>query len=232
MICLGVGNVFYLYNYHTNESKPTTYDELEEMTGIKKTTLAGYKSRGNKIPKLDMYLIDKKTPLKQKKKWYGSVEYKGEQWKIMKDNPKFKISNYGRVKSERGFLLPDNSNGNGLRIMLSVGGGKTKTYRVARLVYENFIRELKPNEVVIFKNKIKTDCYFNNLKAIDVSKAGKMGGKTVPVAKIDRKTNEIVDEYKSISIAGKENHLSVYAIWARCHDLTDDPDYIYEIIEQ
>ena len=225
---------FYLYDHHTNVKTPITYKELEELTGIPRTTLGSYKSRGNKIPKLNVYLIDDKTSLKQRRKWYSSVKYKGERWMPIKNHPDYQISNYGRVKKGDEFLLPSYPNGKGLAIRLQKDN-KVHYYRIARLVYSHFVRELKSNEVIYYKNGLNTDCYVFNLKAITPTQNGQLHAwksRAITVAKIDKKTKKVIQEYKTITLAAKENFMSVSAMFRRCHGFTEDENYIFEFVEE
>ena len=230
-----VKSLIYLYDHRINTKTPTTYKKLSELTGLSITTLPAYKSRGRRLERIDVYIIDDNTSLKQKRKWHSELEFKGERWKTIKDHPNFKVSNYGRVRNRDRFLLPTNDKNEGLSVTL-YDRGRLHKYRVARLVYSHFVRKLKDNELVIHKNGISTDDYVFNLKPISRKQTGQLNAwksNAKTVVKIDKKTMRIVDEYKSATIAAEDNYMSSGSMARRCRLELDyeDEKFIFRYLE-
>ncbi|MBP3708510.1 MAG: NUMOD4 motif-containing HNH endonuclease [Clostridia bacterium] len=96
---------------------------------------------------------------------------KKEEWKVIKDFPRYQISSYGRVKSligEEKLLQPFRSAKGYLSVKLSRRTGTkgkydTKTFKVHRLVAEYFCENYSGKIEVHHKNRDKRDNRAENL---------------------------------------------------------------------
>jgi len=70
-----------------------------------------------------------------------NIIYKMEEFKIISDFPNYKISNFGRIYSEKTkkFLKPISSDSWGYHLVILCYKNKKKTYRIHRLVAVHFL---------------------------------------------------------------------------------------------
>ena len=110
---------------------------------------------------------------KNREKKQIASDLPGEEWKIIKDFPKYAISNFGRVKSFQRkkpiILKPSLVNGY-LKVRLTNDNG-IKDFLVAYLVYFNFNTDavILKNFVIDHINGIKTDNNLINLRYISIT---------------------------------------------------------------
>ena len=226
-----IRKTIYLYDPLTNIQTPTTYEELYQLTGINKKTLTANKSYGYPIKSIGCYITGEKIPLKNKRKWHELVQLEGEIWKVIK-NSEYLVSNYGRVKIDNKFLLPQNKRG--VLSVRIIRNNKVEQAYISRLVYETFIGELKPGKYIIHKNKIATDNHFLNLAEMDRKKYYSSFNRKkacMPVVKINRMTGKILEEYDSVTQAAKQNFMDRNTMQIRVngHKKFDD-EFIFQKI--
>lgn len=210
----------YLYDPRYNLKTETTYKELEEANIIKAKQASTVKTRGNYVRKLNKYIIDENTSLKEIREMYSSYIIENELWKQIEGiDDECYISNYGRVKKVRKtktiFILPwRKSSGKGALRMYSYVhlnvDGKRKEIRVSNLVANHFLD--KPNNPdieyrVTHKNGILHDDYVGNLEWISMSELGKITGgksKSQSIIQVDPYTYEDINSFKSAREAAKQ----------------------------
>ena len=83
-----------------------------------------------------------------------------EQWRPLPEDPRYTVSNHGRVRGVRGALLVPQRNGHGYH-KVKLGG--TRNRRVHRMIAEAFLGPCPAGMQVCHKNGIKTDNRSANL---------------------------------------------------------------------
>ncbi|PJN91381.1 HNH endonuclease, partial [Bacillus sp. mrc49] len=217
--------MLYLYDPRTNILTETNYKDLELLTGKSYSSLSTHKSKKMKLSKINCYLADEKTTLKQRKEWYVKEKYHNEVWKAVEGSgDKFLVSNYGRFKrlykSSEKFLLPYLHKRSGDLFIKVQFKNKVKKYKASHLVAYHFVGNPKPGEVLHHKNLIKTDNFFVNLEYITKEKLGKKTGfrsTSKPVVRIDKDTMEVLEEFKSVREAGRKCFFSYQTVLDRCN---------------
>ena len=159
--------MIYIYDARYNLKTPTTYEKLEGITGSKKATLATFKSKKQKLPRLDYcYLMDDKTSKQQLRIWYEKVEFENETWKAIDET--YFISNYGELKKiykkyPEGKMYDDLS-----KISKKLNSNVCKNLRkrtsVHKLVAEYFVDNPNNYNCINHKNGIQHDNYHANLE--------------------------------------------------------------------
>lgn len=91
-----------------------------------------------------------------------------EIWKLIDDYPKYKISNYGRIKSinkkfDWKLMNPENHNGGYFRASLNKKGIRKRVF-VHVLVAKAFIPKIKNKDFVNHIDEIKKNNYYKNLE--------------------------------------------------------------------
>jgi len=218
----------YLYDPRTNISTPTTYKELEGITGKSCSTLMSYKSLGRKLKNINCYIIDDQTTLVQRKRMYAKEKYPDEYWKTIEGSDgQYQVSNYGRVKRiykrTEQFRMPYQRRGEGCLFVKAKYKGKSGDQRVSTMVAAHFVGPPKEGMVVWHKNGIVTDDFAGNLKYVTPTFLGKktaFKAKSKPVTQLDIDTGEIIGEYRSAREAGRECFLSYQAILDNCNHKT------------
>ncbi|MBU8908532.1 NUMOD4 domain-containing protein [Desertibacillus haloalkaliphilus] len=233
--------MIHLYDPRTNIITETSYDYLEELTGLKRGTLVSYRSIGNKIRNINCYILSSDTTVQQRKAWYEKEVYEGEYWKVIKgSDEKFLISNYGRFKrvykSKTGFLLPFLHRKRGNLLIKVRYNGIYKSHKITTLVGRHFIGEPKPGEVLRHKNGIKTDDFVGNLEYIPNSTLGKLTGgisTSKPVVQLDKDTKELIAEFRSAREAGRNCFLSYQAVLDNCnHKRSSSGGWVFMFAEE
>ena len=235
--------MLYLYNPKTNVTERTTQKMVSEISGLKEASLASYRSRKNKIAAIDCYLLDDEPSIEDRRKWYSSIVYKDEAWKIIEgSNDQFKISTYGRVKrifkNHERFLMPFRRKQAGNLRVKARFLNKYKDHVIGHIVAHHFIGKRKDGLRVYRKNGIITDDYVGNLKYVTVEDLGRITGHTsrnIPIVQLDFETKEYINEFNSIREAGRKLHISHEAIRhnvigrsKRCNDFVFVSLKVYE----
>lgn len=196
--------MIYIYDARYNIKTPTTYEKLEGITGSKRSTLAPFKSKKQKLPRLDYcYLIDDKTSKQQLRTWYERVEFENETWKDIDET--YKISNYGRFKKiykkypEGKFMMPYPKTYYRGKLVTKIHG---KEPLIHQLVAKYFVDNPHNYDHVCHKNGILHDNYHGNLEYCSKSKASLYGAKAKNINKpsivaIDSDTGEIIDYFRT-----------------------------------
>ena len=143
-----------------------------------------------------------------------------EYWVMVPGSTKYQVSNYGSFR----------------RILKSGKTKPIKTYRrhdrynavkvdfkgkygeqiVPNIVATAFLEKPEPELVLWHKNGLKFDDYAGNLEWITRQELGRKTGslcrQTIPVLQLDLKTNEVINFYRSIRQAARENYISAESI--------------------
>lgn len=205
----------YLYNPISNTKTPTTYDELEHITGLSKNTLMSTKAKKSKIACLNRYIIDDSTTLEGLYHFMIKQKLKSEIWKdVQGSKSRYQVSNYGRIRrvyksNKTKLLMPYIRKNKYLHVKVTINDKLTE-YKVHRLVAEHFIENEKGYPYVYHKNEDIYDNYADNLAWIDAKTLGEKTAhkaSSIPVLKIDPLTGEVLEEYTSMAEAGRFNYL-------------------------
>lgn len=197
--------MIYIYDARYNLKTPTTYEKLEGITGSKKATLATFKSKKQKLPRLDYcYLMDDKTSKQQLRIWYEKVEFENETWKAIDET--YFISNYGRVKKiykkypEGKFMMTyPKYQRSSTQMYVKIYGKETSVHK---LVAEYFVDNPNNYNCINHKNGIQHDNYHANLEYCSRTKMSSIVAKVKykdksSIVAIDADTGEIIDYFKS-----------------------------------
>lgn len=160
-----------------------------------------------------------------------------EEWKIIKDNPNYQVSNFGRFrkKLKKGYryLKPFKK-----RDLYVVRFGY-KNHNCSRLVANYFIRPLKDDEFVYHKNGLNFDNYYRNLEVLSGEELGKRTGHIARSKRVvEVKNGEIVRSWRSTRKASKELFLCRQTISDYCNKKVKKPmfnlmwedDYFEEVL--
>lgn len=202
--------MFYLYDPINNVKIPTNYKLLEGITGYSHDYLASKKCRFQKLSNINSYLIDDNTTKEKLYELMLKETPKNEIWKqVLNTINHYEISNYGRVKRiyENGkirLLKPYIKHNKWLVIKVD-----NKEVPVHKLVADTFLEQ--PKGTVIYHKNNRFNNHADNLGFKTVKELGKKFGglaKGIPVLKLDKDTNEILDSYDNMAEAGRDNYLS------------------------
>lgn len=104
--------------------------------------------------------------------------------------------------------------------------GKSREYKVCKLVAAAFLPCPRPGEVLYHKNFITSDNRVDNLAYIDRKTLGAISGHHTnnrrPVVKINR-AGEVVEIYRSARAAGEANYMSYQTVLDRCNNKIKNP---------
>ena len=139
-----------------------------------------------------------------------------EYWVDVPGSAKYQVSNFGnfrrKLKNNKfKKMTPYLRNNQWLMVKVDFNG-KYKEYTVHKIVASVFLDEAPNKGMVLYhKNGIITDNYAGNIDWITRQKLGKRSGGThsscIPIIKLDPKNGEMVDFYKSISAAARDNYI-------------------------
>lgn len=219
---MGACKKLYLYNPINNTKQVTDYDLLAGITGRHQRKLALLKTQRMKIPQIGCYIIDDSFSIKELYSFMEKVKINDEIWKdVNGTNGVYRVSNYGRVarvyKKRIKILMPYTKFGRPercLTVKICSNCGY-KEYTVHRLVAEHFIENENNLSYIWHKNEDNKDNFAGNLQWVSKEFIGKVTGvkaKSRPVLKLDPITLEVLEEYKSMAEAGRQNYLHPEAI--------------------
>lgn len=205
----------YLYDARFNLKTPITYNELESIGIVNYNMASSYKSKRSKLKKINKYIVDEDTPIKELKELYLKEQYEDEIWREILDcdTPYF-VSNYGRVKkklkTKEMFLLPFRSKSKNTLynyIKLKING-KYKEVRISSLVANYFLTKPQDGKEYRVKhlNGVKYDDWASNLEFISLEELGKVTGgmsKAQSILQVNPYDYEIIDSFKSAREAAK-----------------------------
>ena len=138
-----------------------------------------------------------------------------EYWLNIPGSTRYQISNYGNVRrklksGQVKAIKPYVKKEKWMTVKVDLNG-KYKEYPVHILVGLTFLDEPLPGQVLYHKNGLIRDNYAGNLAWEYRKKLGeKTGGRTsrsIPVKQIDLKTGKVINFYKSISAAARDNYI-------------------------
>lgn len=218
---------YYLYDARYNIKQEIEIKQLEEMGIMNTSTVRSYKTKINKIVKINKYIIDTDTPLKEIRALYEKEVFNNEIWRDLEGyDYKYKVSNYGRVKrvcaKKDRLLMPygktETTKRNNLRRFIGLyKDGKKREILISNLVAQLFLE--KPNNsdtlrVMHLDGRIYND-YVGNLSYITQKEIGKMTGmvKAVSTYMVDPKNYEIINTYMSGRVAAKDNFVSSQTVF-------------------
>lgn len=218
-------------------------ENLLNLLGVSYVTIYKNYKDFTVIKKINKYIIDESVKFNELKKIYSSIEYEDECWKPLDGHERYLISNYGRFKKiykkyPNGKILsvyPENRmvlNKDLKLITLKCNNSPSQTmmikiddreYAVRVLVAKHFLDDGKTGQVVRHLNEKFYDCRALNLEYIDKQEIGKETGfysRSKEVARICPITNEIIETYRSVRMAGRENFMSYQTVLDNIHGKT------------
>lgn len=164
---------------------------------------------------------------------------------IWKNIPEYEglylISNYGDIKS-----LHNYRKGNILKPKIRKGyyqiglrkNGKRKWYAIHRLVAKTFLNNENNFPQVNHKDENKLNNYVENLEFCTASYNNKYGTRLERVANSNKLRKEVIkynlegkfiEEYKSVSEAGRKNNINISCISACCRNtISQTHNYIFK----
>jgi hypothetical protein len=138
-----------------------------------------------------------------------------EFWTSISGTSKYEISNYGNFRrilktGKAKQIKPYIVKNKWLAVKVEYKN-KYKEFFVHKLMAEVFLEQGELGQVVWHKNGLIRDNYAGNLEWITREELGKRTGvktsRTIAVIQIDPKTNEVINFYKSISAAARDNYI-------------------------
>jgi hypothetical protein len=134
-------------------------------------------------------------------------------WKVIKDFPNYSISNDGVIKNKSNHILSPANVGGYLQVRL-YEKKIPKSLKIHRLVAQEFIDNIENLSIVDHIDRNKLNNHVDNLRWVNNSENSLNINKTPydikklvsarPVLKINIKTNKIINEYNSITLAATE----------------------------
>jgi hypothetical protein len=205
----------YLYDPINNQKTEINSKMFSGITGTTIESLRYYYKNRKLVKSLKCYVIDDDTTMGERRSLMEGYIPIDEIWLNIDAEGVYQCSNYGRVKRMVGYKKPRmmmpvlKNNKEWLRVKV-IHNGKYKSMPVHRLVAELFVPNDKGFNYVIHKNGNKSDNFAGNLEWSSKSEVSRLGSmaKCIPVMKIDPKSGEVLDEYRSITEAGRLNYLS------------------------
>lgn len=220
-------STFALFDPITTEITPVESKYLMELLGKSRNAIDSMKHRRAYVKPLKAFVVPSDISAKDRRELMAKVKIDDECWRVYPKNSRYLVSNYGRIQGltrwgTRVFILGSKGSNGDTTEDISCGlrfeDGRRLKKRFAHLVMETF--SPKPNDgqdwvcahrdLNIWNNrrdnlKWMTRLEFNRWIA-------KQSGTEIPVVKYDLETGEELDEYRSISEAGRQNFLSYEAI--------------------
>jgi len=145
----------------------------------------------------------------------AKLQDRAEFWRDIPGSLVYQISNCGNVRKK----IQDGKFKNiktycakGKWMMVKVKKNNIyKEFCVHRLVAEAFLKPPENNNMVVYhKNELIRDNHVDNLEWITLKELGKKSGaiqRSIPVIQLDTKTGEIINFYKSIAAAARDNYV-------------------------
>ncbi len=133
-----------------------------------------------------------------------------EEWRVINEYTNYEISNFGNVKNNKsGKVLKQNIKAGYYNISL-INNNNRKSFKVHRLVAISFIENLEKKSDVNHKDKNKLNNHISNLewmtrKENNIHRCDGLKikcNKNKHVFRIDKNTDEILEKYDSIELAG------------------------------
>jgi hypothetical protein len=151
----------------------------------------------------------------------NNVQKTPEYWTSIPGTTKYQISNYGNfrrlLKSGKCKTIKTWPIKNKWLAVKVEYLGKYQEIFVHKLMAAVFLDEGKEGEVIWHKNGFIRDNYAGNLEWISREKLGKRTGantnRTIAVVQIDPVTNEVINFYKSIAAAARDNYIHKETIY-------------------
>lgn len=105
--------------------------------------------------------------------------------------------------------------------------GKQQKKQVKYLIRDVWMDGPVPGKLLVFLDGDPSNCSVSNLKYMTVKEKCKKHrtGNPKPVFKVDVKTNEVVEVYRSIAEAGRKHYISTDGMWKRIKYGTIDGGY-------
>ena len=143
-----------------------------------------------------------------------------EYWVMVPGSMKYQVSNYGNVrkilKSGKTRPIKTYRKHDKCNVVKVDFQGKYGEHVVHTIVAAAFLEKPEPKLVLWHKNGLKFDDYAGNLEWITRKELGKRtGGRTdkcISVLQMDRNTGEVINFYKSIREAARNNYISAESI--------------------
>lgn len=215
-----------LFDPITAETLPVEIAYLMELLEKSRSAIDGLKHRRAYIKSLGAFIVPPGITIKEKRELMAQIVPEQEYWKPYPHNPRYLVSNYGRIQGltrwgTRVFVIGTKSaNGRTEEIVCGIrrADGSRATKRIHHLVMETFTpKPIDDQEWVcahrdfnIWNNRR------NNLRWMNRKEFNRWIARfstvSIPVVKYDLETGEELDEYRSISDASRHNFISAEAI--------------------
>ena len=138
-----------------------------------------------------------------------------EYWADVPGSIRYQVSNYGnfrrKLKNDKFRKIKPYLEHNRCMAVKVDFNGIYRDHIVHKIVAAVFLEKPLPGQVLYHKNGLKRDNYAGNLAYESRKKLGeKTGGnssRSIPVLKIDPKTSEVLNFYKSIAAAARDNFI-------------------------
>jgi len=142
-----------------------------------------------------------------------------EEWRVINDYPNYSVSNFGNVMNKKTNRIMKIGIKGGYQHICLVNNVGKNNFKVHRLVALSFIENTENKPEVNHKDKNKLNNNVTNLEwntRLENSHHRSIGliyksNKNIPILRINKNNNEILEEYNSIEDAGKwavENKLT------------------------
>lgn len=158
--------------------------------------------------------------LKQLEKEPIIVPEEGEKeiWKTSISFPLYEVSSFGRLRRiESGHILSPKINSGGYcEVSLTVTPGTYKMAKIHRLVAEVFCEEAEGRSIVDHIDQCPYNNYYKNLRYVNKREnfyngkihRDKLSRTKVPVALVDKFTNQVIETFSSIREASQKTGLN------------------------
>lgn len=207
---------YILYDPVHHIKQELTYDQIVGITGLSKSNVMRAKSKQSRIQCLGAYIFDLDADKKLMNELYRAEVIPDESWKrIDFADHEMYASNYGRIKrvfknSER-ILIPFKKHGKPVFAIKITVGGKVKEMLVHQIIAHVWIGPAKKGMTVWHKDENRAINEAWNLEYITKSEMGYRTAhlaQAIPVQQICPDTGEVVNEFRSVTQAGKAVYIS------------------------
>ena len=223
-------STFALFDPITTEVALIDSKYLMELLNKSRSAIDSMKYRRAYVKSLNAFVVPSDISAKERRELMSKVKIDDECWRVYPKNQRYLVSNYGRIQGltrwgTRVFILGSKgANGHTTEDIccgIRFEDGTRLKKRFAHMVMETFTPKPEDGQEWVCAHRDLN--IWNNrrdnlqwITRVDFNRwIAKQSGTEIPVVKYDLETGEELDEYRSISEAGRQNFLSYEAI-RRC----------------